>query len=939
MRPPEFLPWTEPVLPAAARLLARRHDRDGVLDLDGVLVVVPIRRAGRRLTELLLEEASERGLVLVPPDVVTTGGFPERLRRARPDRPVAGDVLCMRAWAEALRDLDADRRSLVFPEPPAADDLPGWHELARLVRDLHRELAGEKLGFEDVASVCRDGPGYDDSDRWRALAEARRGYERRLDALGYVDRDGERWDAIRDERVESTGPIYLLGVVEMPKVVRRTLEALGDDVTPLVHAPPDGRDAFDELGCVRPEAWAARPIRIPDDTLEVAGRPPEQADAVLRRLGGAGPRLAPDHVTVGVPDTDLVPYLERRLGEHGVPHRHAEGTPLERTDPWRLLSAVADHLEGERWPDFAALLRHPAVEAAPGLPGALETADEHFGRHLPSRVEGPARGSAGGGDFGRLVGDLEEELALGRLRGARPLSEWMAEILAFLVRAYGGRPLDRSRAGDRRLVEACETIRDRAAAWSRLAGTPLDRECGASAALRLLLEEVRREAVPPLPDTSAVELLGWLELHLDDAPVLVLTGLDEAHVPGSVSADLFLPDGLRSRLGLVDDAHRLGRDAYLLSAMLAPREEAHLVVGRRSAEGDPLRPSRLLLALEGPDLARRVLRMFGQEEERAPRLARPGIEPADRSSFRTPPDPVLRIAEPPPTLRVTSFGLLLGRPYQFVLGRILELEAVDDRAREMDGLAFGELAHAVLRTFGEGELARSDDPDAIRAGLGALLDRAAERRFGDRALPAVRLQVEQLRIRLGAFAEWHAARVRGGWETVAVEVGTPDEGTPFVVDGEPIGLTGRIDRIDRHAESGAWAVLDYKTSAKSREPEKTHRARDGSWTDLQLPLYRHILPDLARTGALPPAIADPGARVGLGYVNLSREGAALALAPWDETELASAYEAARSCVRLLRQGEIAWREEETVDRYSPFATLLGRGRLVSAGDGDGEEDG
>lgn len=938
MRPPQLLPWTEPVLPAAARFLAERHYRDGVLDLDGVLVAVPIRRAGRRLTELLLEEASARGAVLVPPEVDTTGRLPERLRRPRPDRRVAGDVLSLRAWSEALRDLDADRRSRVFPEPPAADDLPGWHEVARLVRDLHRELAGEDLRFEDVARVCRDGPGYDDSGRWRALAEARRGYEGLLEELGYVDRDVERWKALGDGRVGFGGPIYLLGVVEMPKVVRRTLEALEDGVTPLVHAPPDGKDAFDELGCVRPEAWAERPILVPDDALEVAGRPPEQADAVLRRLDGPGPRLAPDSITVGVPDPDLVPYLERRLGEHGVPHRHAEGTRLDRTDPWRLLSAVTDYLEGERWPDFAAFLRHPAVAAAPDVPGALEAADEHFGRHLPSSVEGPAPGKAARGDFARLVADLEEKLALGRLRGTRLLSEWMAEILAFLVRAYGGRPLDRSRPADHRLVEACEAIRDGAAAWSRLAGTPLDRECGAPAALRLLLEEVRGEAVPPLPDTSAVEMLGWLELHLDDATVLVLTGLDESHVPGSVSADPFLPDTLRSRLGLVDDTHRHGRDAYLLSAMLAPREEAHLVVGRRSAEGDPLRPSRLLLALRGPDLARRVLRVFGEEEQRPPRLIRPGPEPAARSAFRTPPDPVLEIAEPPPALPVTSFRLLLSKPYQFALARILGLEAVDDRAREMDGLAFGELAHTVLRTFGEGDLVRSDDPEALRAGLGDLLDHAADRRFGSGVLPAVRLQVEQLRIRLGAFAEWHAARVREGWETVAVEVGTPAEGTPFVVDGAPIGLTGRIDRIDRHAATGAWAVLDYKTSARPRDPDGTHRSRDGSWTDLQLPLYRHLLPDLARTDALPPALVEPGARIEVGYVNLSREGAELALAPWDDAELEGAYEAARDCVRLLRSGRIAWREEETVDRYSPFATLLGRGRLVSAGADDGEED-
>lgn len=940
-----FLPWREPVLRSAARLLAERHADGGELPLDRVLVVVQAARAGRRLVELLLEEADRRGAVLTPPETVTIGQLPERLYR--PDRPTAGGVTAVAAWSAALRGLGPARLAPVFPDPPEADDAAGWDRLARRVLELHRETAAEGLDFARVARACRGGRGFDDSRRWEVLAEAQEAYHRRLDSMGYVDPDRARALALEAGDLDAGGrDVHLVGIVELGLVVRRMLQALAEPVTALIHAPAEWEDRFDALGCVRPGAWEDAEIDLPGEDLLVVGRPPAQAEAVLRCLGGAGGPLAPDQVTVGVPDPTLVPYLEQRLREHGVPRRHAAGTPLARTDPFRLLAAVADYLAQDRFRDFAALLRHPDVEAGLGVAGALAATDRHFEEHLPGRVDGSRRPPvAGRTDFRRVVEALESELGLGRLRGRRSTSEWMPDILALLARVYGERSLERSKPGDRRLVEACEALRDAAEAFARLP-EPLDETCGADQALHRLLQEVERRQVPPDPDRSAVEMLGWLELHLDDAPVLILTGMDEDHVPGSVGADLFLPDGLRARLGLRDDRRRYARDAYLLSAMLAPRREARLVVGRRTVEGDPLRPSRLLLATPEGELALRAAKLFSDETVRPPRLARPGVRPAPESAFSTPPRAVLTVPEPPERLRVTDFRLLLRSPYQFVLRRILGLERVDDRARELDGLRFGELAHAVLHGFAESDAARSDDVREATRALDALLEREVAGRFGPDVLPAVRLQAALLEVRLHDFAAWHVARTREGWETVAAEVETPGGGAPFPVDDRPILLSGRIDRIDRHRHSGRWAILDYKTAGRGRPPDRTHRAGrrgDRRWTDLQLPLYRHLLPAMAEAGRVPGELGDPEAPLLLGYVNLSREATELARADWTRDELAEADEAAREAVRRLRAGSIEFRADERVRRDSPFADLLGQGRLVAAGsedeDGESEDDG
>ena len=54
----------------------------------------------------------------------------------------------------------------------------------------------------------------------------------------------------------------------------------------------------------------------------------------------------------------------------------------------------------------------------------------------------------------------------------------------------------------------------------------------------------------------------------DDAPVLVVTGFNEGRVPAGVRGHPFLPDGLRTALGLPDDAARVARDLHALCAIL-----------------------------------------------------------------------------------------------------------------------------------------------------------------------------------------------------------------------------------------------------------------------------------------------------------------------------------------------------------------------------------
>jgi len=246
----------------------------------------------------------------------------------------------------------------------------------------------------------------------------------------------------------------------------------------------------------------------------------------------------------------------------------------------------------------------------------------------------------------------------------------------------------------------------------------------------------------------------------------------------------------------------------------------------------------------------------------------------------------------------------------------------------MDGLIFGNLAHEVLERFGRSTEAASSDVRVVEQKVLRILEGTAHEAFGRRPVPAVRVQTEQLRARLRRFAEWQASWVSEGWRVVRVEV-QPEPGVPFEVDGKPILLRGKIDRIDQNAETGRWAIFDYKTGDAGLEPEKTHRKGPKNakvWVDLQLPLYRTLLAGITDENGAPVVPAPEQAGVGLGYIRLPKKLAEVgcAFAPWTPEQLEEAEETARRVVRELRRGEFSFDSGVRGFRDDPFDALLGR---------------
>ena len=901
--------------------------------MHGVLVALPGARSGRILGESI---ARRVGCHLRPPRVVTAGLASDELLAV--EGTPAGRLVRTLAWKQALAGLDADPLSWIVARPPGKEDLVGWMRLAEEVRGLFGEVAAEGLGFADVAGndllKALDG----EQRRWQALAAAQARMVDLLEHAGFIDPHLGRLQAIRAKATRAVREVVLIGVSEMNELLRGALDLCEAPVTALVFAPAERAESFDPHGALLPEAWQSWDTSLDAEAQwHVVDGPAEQARCAAGVIASWGGQYAAEQISIGLADREVAPYLQAVMSECGVTARDAAGTPIERTRPAVLLEAVARFLEGRRYADLAKLVRHPDFEAALcRVDGSLEPVnlvDRYHNAHLPWKADGrwladpddshDKRLAASMGRMWRgvrgLLGGLFDE-------GEQAAAAMVPKLRQLLQAVYGGRDLNPAVESDRLLISSLGRLGEALADLESLP-EPLAPAGRAAETISLLLRAMGGDGVPPAAARAGeptLEMLGWLELALDDAAALVVTGFEDGRVPESIHGDAYLPNRLRQSLGIVDNQKRLARDLYATELLLQSRERVAFITGRRSAAGDPQKPSRIVFHCAESEVVPRVKRFIEGSKQARPRVQ--GSAGGGRALPRLAEDVEVE------SISVTAFARYLTSPYLFYLERVAKLESLDDRARELDPMGFGSLAHDVLQRFGQDGQMR-DERDEARLGqfLTDTLETLGSERYGRHPLPAVQLQLEQLAQRLRGFAAAQAKRREEGWEIRETEW-SPSQGyIAFDVDGAPIHLTGRIDRIDHHPETQRWAIWDYKTGESVPKPLIAHRRQDGEWRDLQLPLYCVLAVELL--GDAVPAevgyIALPREEKEIGFKGLDR-WSRLEIDPETfEEGMESAIEAARDVVRGIRRGEF-FTDEGFAPRDEIFAAIGGVGIIAGS---------
>lgn len=928
-----FLPWDRPLLPQAVAWLATGWNGEGPLDLSDTLVVVPTRQSGRRLREALARHAATRSQAVFPPRVV----LPEQLfdLAAAPGIQVASRAALLLAWVTVLRSVDLGDFRAVFPVDPPQRGFPWALQLAEEFSRLQETLAEAGLRFGEVAA--RAGV---ETERWRQLAGLESRHDGELASRRLAAPPAAQIAAAARPAPPPAGMrrLVVLAVVDPRPLVLAVLAqwSLALETTIAIHAEESAAARFDGWGRPLPEAWCEAPLDLPEfeQRVQVCADAAAQGEQVARWAKAYADR---DGVlAVGCADAAAIPSLATAIKAEGRPVYLPQGEALGQQALAGLIAALRLATREEAWEAVAAFARQGEVLAwlertIAGFSAAkfLTALDDLQGRHLPPTLA-EARRQVAQGEAGRLAASLGPALEriadlLGGVRtGAFP-GAWQAA----LAEIFTGRGVDTARPADLALAEAAEAWRTTIGAVAEAAPPDLAADEAAELAARLFGALRRFEDKP----AGAVEIDGWLELLFRDEPHLIVAGCNDGAVPEAISGHAFLPETLREKLGLKTNAQRLARDACLLQALAAWRRgqtgRLDLLLGRNSAVGDPLRPSRLLFLCADPELPARVRFLFRELPppggnapwQRGWRLRPARVAPADRLA----------------ALRVTAFRDYLRCPFRFYLRHVLRLQPVAADKRELDARDFGDLMHRVLERLGHDPAWRDcTDERALADGFLAELDRRVAGRFGrDLSLPLI-VQVESARQRLVQAARVQAATRAEGWVIEHVEWKFPATG--LALGG--LAVSGTIDRIERHAGTGRWRVLDYKTAESALAPLDAHvrgvrsgdpeeiqlpearlqlGVRRSAWVDLQLPLYRWAVGEVL--GA---------AEVTSGYFNLPKAVGETAIAVWEDDD-EGLHRAALACAEAVARAVAAgrfWPPREDV-KHDEFAALFHDGAAES----------
>ena len=862
---------------------------------------------------------------------------------------------------------------------------------ARMSR-IAAECAAAMLSLQEIAARADLAKMPEIAAKIETLAR----FSARRDALlaraGVADRDAALRDAVRARRLAADGFDRIVVLLADPEPVQRALLAALGELGVAVEICVHTRESIDREGFPLLSSWEARSFpsaRIGSDAIRMADGPAEVATAVIDLIRAIPePRTTAD-VAVMTPDDESRRAIERALELAQSRAVRVDARKFASTRLGSLMARLSQLVGDGTMESLAAFIRHPDAARWLGRDDFGRSVAEYRAATLAGSwrddVIDTADGAPGDGGWSALRGRILALVA--PLSAPRAANAWARPLRAVLAEIVGS---DTSGAFP---TERARTIRALDRVLAELADIPamfaVALECHEAIALLLGVSAGDTTAsfggglasveIAPIGTrggsgggsgdangdadlSGGVTIMGWLDAGMADERHLILAGFADGSVPEGAVVDPLLTDDLRRRLGMQSSLRRAARDAWILDGILAraqlrrdgmsevgKRASVSFVVPRRTAVGDPQRPSRFLLRVERGELPGRVSLLFPTDH--APILrptpsAPSGLSPTLRFPV-TPPVPGAVIA----SIGVTAFKTYLQCPYLFQLmyDRRLRLRSIDERATELDPRGFGLLVHAAAEAWGREEAAqprRSEDAAKIELSLFEHLDNHVRTHFPKSRASAVRVQIELARRRLARLATLQAKQAREGWRVHAVELAFQvppfslpgSNAAPMLPDAGGLHLTGRIDRVDQHETDGRWRALDYKTAANAVDPRKTHivggkaAGREQSdWKDLQLPLYRVLLRSLPN-----PIVVAPS---DLGYINLapSVEKSGFVFFRCSVDEAAVAEEVAGAIVARVQAGDFTPSSRIPIRPDDPIAAIWGLG--MRADDDGSESDG
>ena len=637
----------------------------------------------------------------------------------------------------------------------------------------------------------------------------------------------ERWDDLsaatddaqgfgRRRNVEVHPQFHLKHLLELMGIDRSEI-----DVLPTAQSEPKGA-AISEIFCLPEHSvqWQGLPAvrkSLPHAKWLEAEDSAQEAKAIAVRIRGAL-EVAHKRTALITPDRELAVRVAGQLRRWGIQVDDSAGIPLLQTPPGTLALALVDAISS-RFSASAilAIAKHPLTFA-----GAERLAWLDHVRELDLALRGTPNGVG--------LSAITRRLQAAR-KPDEQLMTWWSEVATLLA------PLERT--DSKPFNDVLSTLRDVAtsltdgAIWRGASGRELARMweevtlgdltiLGRAEATGLVatFKEIFSSAVvrPPYGGHPRVAIYGLLEARLQQADLLICSGLNEGTWPQIAQPDPWLAPAIRRHLKLPTLDRNIGLSAHDLATALGAQEV--LLTRARRDRGGPTVASRFLLRIKA--LTAETL----EADEALLSWANALDRPAESVPFAKRPLPMPNAEQRLVSLSVTDFDQLKSDPYSFYAKRILGLPVLEKVDAEPSYAWRGSLVHDILEKW------FTQDACAVD-----MLAKRADDLLAQEATDPLLRALWQPRIAAGL--RWVADETKRLMTEEGRVVAVAEQ--PGTVNIKGIAVRGRVDRIDRTAD-GDLVIIDYKTGM----PPSTKQINAGF--ALQLGLIGYMAEELSIKG-------------------------------------------------------------------------------------------
>jgi ATP-dependent helicase/nuclease subunit B len=496
--------------------------------------------------------------------------------------------------------------------------------------------------------------------------------------------------------------------------------------------------------------------------------------------------IVDQRIALVTPDRELAMRVATQLRRWNINVDDSAGTPVLQTPPGKLIKAIAEAVASNFSPvSILALAKHPLIHAGESRLAWLERT-----RALDLALRGPPEGAG--------LSAIEAAIRK-NAKNDEALAGWWQEFLIMLSPLSGpaGAPLATIMSA---LQQTADSLTN-GNIWKGVAGRHIAQiwedilacdlaaiELSDRSEIPAILTELFGSIVvrPPYGGHPRLAIYGLLEARLQQADIVICSGLNEGSWPQVAQPDPWLAPAIRRHLGLATLDRNVGLSAHDLATALGAHR-AFLTRARRDRSG-PTVASRFVLRMKA---------FLGKN------LSANNVHAALAAHIDAPDQPIEFNPQPAPkptakqrkvTLSVTDFDQLKSDPYSFYAKKVLGLRVLD-AVNADPGFAWrGTLVHEILEKW-----FTQDDgaPEALLARAEALLSNKALN-------PALR-------------ALWQP-RVAEGLRWIAEETQRMQAGGRHCLVAEKAGhvellgvrVKGRVDRIDLLPDGGL-VIIDYKT--------------------------------------------------------------------------------------------------------------------------------